>query len=185
LIRLAEEKDVSAAVLLSDAYFGKGYISRNFFKSCLSDPHRIFLVAEFESKVVGFGLSMILNTNEDLEASIYLDPRWLRQRLSSYLPVGLRKGTVVDELYRGRGFGAALIEQSNSILEKRGCKSLVTPVWKSTDYDKMASSLTAEGHFPIGEFREYWKEDSIKRGFQCEKCGHPCQCSMILYFKAL
>lgn len=185
MIRPGEEKDVATAVQLSDAYFGKGYISSSYFKSCLSDPHKVFLVAEEDKQVVGFALSRILTDIQELDSALYMDPRWLKQRLGSHLPIGLRKGTVVHEEYRGRGIGAQLIEQSNSILEKRGCRSLVTPVWKSTDYNRMSSSLEVEHHFPIGEFREYWKEDSKKRGFECEVCGTPCKCSMVLYFKPL
>lgn len=185
MIRPGEEKDVTTAVQLSDAYFGKRYISRNYFKSCLSDPSKVFLVAEQDNQVVGFALSRILNTSEELEAALFIDPKWLKQRLGSHLPIGLRKGTVVQMEYRGHGLGAGLIQQSNSILEKRGCRSLVTPVWKSTNYNKMTSSLKEEDHFPIGEFREYWKEDSKKRGYECNVCGNPCKCSMVLYFKPL
>ncbi|MDA8092831.1 MAG: GNAT family N-acetyltransferase [Betaproteobacteria bacterium] len=85
---------------------------------------------------------------------------------------------VVDAAYRRQGVGLLL---GRAALARHPDKAWLSVAWISGSEIPADRLLRRIGFAPSCRVREYWLEDSLKRGFTCPICGHPCRCDAMLY----
>lgn len=87
---------------------------------------------------------------------------------------------VVDSKWQRRGIGLSLGMES---LRKSPGKTWTSPAWISGSDIPADRLLRCLGFEPTHIAKEYWFEDSQKRGYECPICGNPCRCDAMIYRK--
>ncbi len=178
-------EDARAIAEISDIAFGSGYRSIQELQRLLDKPSGVSIIAREGQEVVGFANSLILTSLEEMEDEFKMDKTWIRSKLKPHLPLAIRKGTVVQENYQGKGIGKQLFTKTQQILSTRGCKAIVTPVWMNGSERGVKTLLESMGYFPVARFDNYWTEDAKEKEYDCPVCGSGCNCGMMLYIKLL
>ncbi len=148
-------------ISLIDINFGKGYSSAYFEKGELKSEY-VFLSNEDQSAYLIF--SEAKNSpypNIDTTNSYVLNL------------------AVVDKNVQGEGKGSALL---NVFFERYSSHDIYIPLWIYADSDKLMRFFIKNGAELLQSFNEYWKDDSLAKGYECLQCGAPpCLCRMDLY----
>ncbi|MDA8383565.1 MAG: GNAT family N-acetyltransferase [Betaproteobacteria bacterium] len=85
---------------------------------------------------------------------------------------------VVDAAYRRRGVGQLL---GLAALSRHPDQEWISAAWISGAEIPADRLLRRIGFAPSHRVRDYWLEDSLRRGFTCPLCGHPCRCDAMIY----
>ena len=165
---------------IAERQLGLGYITEDY----LSAPDKRGLCAILDGRVVAFCVTKILSG-----ASFAL----LYPRVADSLAIGTgsteRLGLVAsiatDPMYTGRGIASTLLSACLQYLDDEQISLTCAIGWKSgriAHIDGMARRL---GFEPIKEFPDFWREDSIAKGYGCPVCGDPpCRCSAVIYVRS-
>lgn len=94
----------------------------------------------------------------------------------------LVKTVVVAPEWRRRGIGTALLAEATHRLATAGADEVRCLAWvRRGGFVPAARLLVRAGFHPIRIIPEAWREDSLRRGYACPDCGHPCVCSAVEY----
>lgn len=75
-----------------------------------------------------------------------------------------------------------LVKDSIDEFKRREIKTVCSIAWKSKYRTNIGGILKRLGFEQILEIQNYWKEDSIEKGYSCPVCGGPpCKCSAVIY----
>ena len=154
-IRGLHTADVDEVLAIADSQLGEKYIT----KADLS-VGKVFVAEEDKlEKIVGFCIA-------------YTDSNDGR----SYV-----RTVAVNPAFSGRGIGTALVARAVEHLKNIGAKKILSPLWKHDDVINSDVIFRRNGFAPKYEIRDYWLEDSKKRGFSCPICGNECHCTCVMY----
>lgn len=156
LFRKAVFEDYYKVLSIADGQLGEGYL-RGVLK--LAADNFLWVAEIKESKeIIGFVFVIL----EDTKSII--------------------KSIAVQNDYQGRGVGTGLISVVlESIRDKVDQFEVVA--WERSDTHNIPLEvLLSRVGFEKSERRaEHWYEDSIRRGYQCPACGHPCKCDAVIF----
>ncbi len=97
--------------------------------------------------------------------------------LKSNIPV--IKTLCINTDFQKQGIGKLLLDKAIA-----NCASFTTIhyyAWKERIPEYFINTLNKKGFKLLETQPEYWKYDSIKRGYSCIKCGFPCLCTLDIY----
>jgi GNAT superfamily N-acetyltransferase len=148
-------------ISLIDINFGKGYSSAYFEKGELKSGY-VFLSNEEQSAYLIFS-----------EAK---DQSYLNIETTNAYVLNL---AVVDKSAQGQGKGSELLK---FFLQRYSSHDIYIPLWIYDHSDKLMHWFIKHGAELLQSFNEYWKQDSLEKGYECLQCGAPpCLCRMDLY----
>ncbi len=184
LSQIEEELIPQAMAILGEA-LGERYIDRESFNRYWrgSDDH-FGLLALHEKEVVGVRLAHRLSGPEvqQYEAILSRHKVFLNLRLHR---VGQLKSIAVKPGFRRHGVGTLLSRKALEELTTKGrCTAVIALVWESGSRESAGSLLEELGLKRKLRIEEFWKEDSIRKGYGCPQCGNPCRCAASFFFEA-
>lgn len=84
--------------------------------------------------------------------------------------------------YQGLGFGYLLVRSVVKYLDKRPHEEMLMAGWNAPDGVHIARIAHALHFVERATIPDYWRDDSLNKGYQCPACGNPpCRCSAVLY----
>lgn len=111
---------------------------------------------------------------------------------NGYLPtekpfrVGLFGTTAVDKEWRRKGIASAFYKRRFDFFREQECTACISLVWESGKEDSSKPLLSKLGFEELKSVKDYWKQDSIEKNYQCPNCGDPpCRCTATLMALAL
>lgn len=168
---------IGPALSLLHAGLGDGYVDEPSLVDC--QKNGIVLGARGNGGLVGILLARVLDQSSAREFETLLQNAGATRRLD-LTRLGILKSIVVAAPCRGRGIGAALSGAAIERLRQAGCSTLVTVSWASGE-SSSAGMFERLGFKQLARVAEFWKDDSIRRGYHCPRCGQPCTCAAIVY----
>jgi ribosomal protein S18 acetylase RimI-like enzyme len=93
-------------------------------------------------------------------------------------PVGCVQTLVVDPRYRRSGGGSVLAGRLLALLRADGYATNLLFAWASGSGSTADGIAKRLGFECLGTLEEYWREDSVERGYNCPVCGNPCLCDV-------
>ena len=184
-LRSLLEKDFSKIVAISEQQLGRDYLNVTDLEKSLSQPDIYFTrVIEHQSRgIMGFSLSKIMS-GSSIKEYIHLTENEYPKALMCAKNIGLLGIIAVENEFQGRGLGTALIKDTIKEFSKREINTIWSTAWRSSKGVNIGGILGKSGFQILKEIPDYWKEDSIKRGYHCPDCGPPpCKCSAVVYGK--
>lgn len=61
----------------------------------------------------------------------------------------------------------------------------MTPAWENGDNINIGSILKSLGYTESLTIPEYWLKESIESNYACPRCGSPCKCSAVIFYKVV
>lgn len=190
-IRAMTERDVSPVLALLGESLGKKYIQRSdllgYLKDSAEAPRAAYVaVADGESGIAGALLCKILEPDmlaEHLPKGRGADVLSMIRSLNFHR-IGLLQSVAVCAPQQGKGIGTSLIEKSLEWFRDNGATCILCIAWTDVAGCHIEGPVRRHGFTTCGDIAEFWKEDSIEKGYACPSCGNPCSCSARVMFKS-
>lgn len=165
---------------ISEKEMGKNFINEEYLNFFLDNPNAQGIVALVNDEVVGFSFFQWC-VKDELSKYIFVDQGWLKEIFKNVDLIGYRNLTAVKKEFQGRGIGSKLVDNSIEELKKRA-EVIANVVWKAPGSKNLGKALERHGLKRVKTIRGYWREDSLKRKYECAACGlPPCRCTAEIY----
>ncbi|MCJ8292344.1 MAG: GNAT family N-acetyltransferase [Crocinitomicaceae bacterium] len=179
-ITTLKEADFQDLLIIADNRFGSGYLTMGELQSYVANKTKIGFVAKTNQIISGFSLVQICDLNE-IMSLVLCEHEWFKEQFADKYPIGVIKTISVSEEFKNCGIGTALTEKSIKALEKAS-GALMSICWEHEKGTPFAKILEKFGMTLSRRISDYWKEDSLKKKYQCKYCGSPpCRCSVLVY----
>ena len=179
-IRKIKPLDIDDIYTISNTQLGDNYLSKKELTTCINNKNTIGIVALQNKCIVGFALGHFFNINA-ISDFIFEDQNWFINYLKNASTIAILKTFAVHENYSKKGVGGALVQNIAQLLTTKSDK-LIAVAWKQNQTRKNITILEKSGLIKQIEIKEYWKKDSIKKGYCCAICGNPpCMCNALIY----
>ena len=176
-IRKLRNADLPAVIDIADKQLGKAYIQEQDL--LINDVFAY--VAVTAKHITGFCTGRI-TTKAELYSVIPKLNKIDKNLISNGNRVGIIASMAVDPDYVGSGIGTSLMKHCINLLEDNGCQVILMTAWRSQDGVHINHIAEKFGFEKIIELSEFWKEDSLRHGYQCPCCGEPpCICTAVVY----
>lgn len=181
-----KEDNFPTVISISDEVLGKDYLTIDSLRKAIDDENHFAEAAVTDkNEIIGFYLGKIIDSHE-LQKSLHIPEEEFPNPLKYSNRIGLIQVVAVKSEYHNRGVGTALIEKCLSHFDRNKVTSMCTVGWRSLEGVNIEGIVKNQNFKRYKEFKDYWKEDSIKSGYICHDCGEPpCKCSAIIYLKFL
>lgn len=167
-------------LLISDKQIGKDFINEKYLGFFLNNPDAKGFVAVSDGNVVGFSF-FLWCAKEEISKYIFTEKAWLNDVFRNTGLIGYRSLLAVKKEFQNKGVGSRIIDFSMQELKKK-TNSIAGVVWKNHLTFNHGTHLQKHGLKSIRIVPFYWKEDSLKRNYECAVCGPPpCLCSAEIY----
>lgn len=174
-----EKRHVPAVLQIAEKQLGQAYIDTND----LLAPGNIAIRAYVDGKNIGFCTGKVIS-KQDAYAKVPQLAELNLKQLELVDTVGLVASVATDPKFTGRGVGSALVSHCIQELARRDIDVFMMTGWKSSRGVHIGSIAENHGFEKVLEVREFWKEDSVRHGYECPACGRPpCLCSAIVYIR--
>lgn len=184
LIRVMTDDDIPSVMALFDDALGEGYINPAELSEFGSKHgHTAFVATDLRGIVLGVATGLIDPNvggalygvpDDQVDAVLTLAPRVEAN------PVGVLKSVAVDRTARGRGVGHAVSLAVTSAL-RYTVPHIISIGWATESGCHIGPTLTRMGYTDHGQIENFWWEDSVKQGYSCPTCGHPCRCAARIF----
>jgi ribosomal protein S18 acetylase RimI-like enzyme len=171
---------VGPALSIAEKQLGDSYIQASDFL----DSRHISLCAICGGAVAGFIVAKE-PTVEDFRSLYPKIAEALGRQLAYTETIGFIASMATAPEFEKRGVAHALLQAGLARLEKAGQPLICTIGWKGKGTVAHIDGLVRKAGFQaVHEFADYWKEDSLKKGYKCPVCGDPpCHCSAVLFVR--
>jgi ribosomal protein S18 acetylase RimI-like enzyme len=182
----AEKEHITQIVAIGNKELGEGFLNYQEVMDMTLDTNAyICKVALSKNKVLGFCLCKIV-PQDDLCNYLRVSNADLPKYINCADKIGVIKTIAVCDSFQGRGIGYALTFAGYNELSKRDIQAICSIAWTNDGVTNAKGVLSAVGLRPHNEIKSFWGNDSLEHGYNCPACGAPpCECSAILYFKAI
>lgn len=179
-IRPFTQADFTDIISIANKRFGDDYLSLNELHAYLNNNNKIGIVAFVNNEIVGFALAQICNFDELMKLVLY-DQDWFKEEFLDNQTIGILKTIAVDNNFSNQGIGTALTKYRMEILNKK-CNIILAISWEH-EQDVFNSKLLEKFGLSLKrKIENYWREDSLQKGYNCEICGAPpCRCTALTY----
>lgn len=171
IIELISEKYIDDVINISNLQFGKGYLHRDG----LLKNDQIVLIARKGDVVLGFGLAQTWSTPDSGPEDIH--DMFRQDKVGVLKTVGVKPGYELEGI--GTALFTAIVEQLKSI----GVYQFYLEAWYDGYSVRVEKIVHQLGFKQLKVVPEFWYDDSLRRGYQCAICGHPCRCTAVLYYR--
>lgn len=168
------QNDTSTVQTLADDALGTGYldvVSRSIAEH--------LFVAEKAGRTIGFAV-----VYDDYAKTIYAQR--LRGRpdtcpIPDEARVSVLSAIALHADYRGQGIGYRLLRHAIHLYPSY---PMFTLAWKpKSRAPYLERVLHRSGFARIAHYPDFWRDDSVRRGYICPVCWTPCSCDMQLYLR--
>ena len=183
VIGSAYPEDVGDIQRIADARLGPGYISA---ANLLADPRQTVFAAWRGHRLAGF-LSASLSSLADIQRDMPALGALLAGQPESSGPIGFLHAVAVDKAHEKQGIGTELIAYAiDTFFLPNKASMAITTAWSDNQGVHVGGPLHRNGFRKIGYLADYWREDSLARGYECPTCGKPpCRCTASIFAKSL
>ena len=173
--------DLADIQRIADSRLGPAYLSSSDFL----DKGWVTYSAYKGSRVVGFLCASLLplavfqhrhsSLASLLDASLLTDP------------IGVMHVAAVDRPYEKQGIGTALIAHGfDALFNVNHPLTVVTAAWADNQGVHIGGPLNRSLFRQIGYLPDYWRADSLARGYECPTCGKPpCHCTASVFVRTV
>lgn len=173
--RPATDQDVPAATELVNCY-----LARRSEQTVADYLQRGYVVlAELGNRMAGVAIAAL---PENFPASDYATALPAAETAK---PVGVLELAAVHEDHRRIGIATRLVELRCQWLRAAGAASAVCSAWVYPDGTVPAAGpLLANRFRHVHDVEQFWRAESIREGYDCQRCGNPCSCPAAIYLRA-
>jgi ribosomal protein S18 acetylase RimI-like enzyme len=173
----------AAALVLLRAGLGAGYIvDQEIVDLQTGKMNGTVLGAFVNGELVGVLLGRMLEEETAAEYEALAKRAGATAALAVHR-LGLLQSVAVKPGCRGQGIGTELSRALLDQLKRAGATAVLAVSWESGTRDSSAGMLEAVGFRRVARVEDFWREDSVRMGYTCPRCGKPCRCAGILYLK--
>lgn len=182
LLKTTDEQYFEDLINISDLQLGAGFMKMEDLQKMLHHHHVKIHIKIIDNQVVGYKINLGMTKKELRE--------WLpnyQDEILSLFPgdrmINWHKTTAVHPDFVSKRVGTELFSYA---LKNPPAKSLywLSVAWAPGGIAHVGKLMAKHNFVCAFEAKEYWKEDSLKLGYQCEECGDPpCTCSALIYYK--
>lgn len=138
------------------------------------------VLAEQNGQLVGVGIAKVLSDAPQSEYARYVPT------VTALPAVGVLELAAVEPDCRRLGVGTELVARRLEWLRDVGASSAVCAALIYPDGSVPAAGpLTANGFVHVADIGQFWLNESIREGYDCARCGNPCNCAASLFVTAL
>ncbi len=163
---------LDALLFISNNLFGEDYYTPEDFRKL--NKESILRVATLNGEVVGYFVFKILKEN----TVGYLDV----QSTSKFLEV---KTIAVHPAHQGKGLGTFIFNNTTNIAKEFNVENCYCVAWQRNGKVAMHNIHINAGFQVVKNISNYWRLDSIQKGYDCPECGNPCVCNAVIYHKRI
>lgn len=169
---------------IADQCIGSNYLTEEELLEYVEASNILVITSDLAHTITGFSIVCQLNTSSVLDR-LFLSQHTIEERFDLDKKVGFRKITAVHPDHQGKGIAGRLFEQGEHFLQQE-CSSAFSICW--TPYPgkgrPIEQLLKKNGYQSWVEIPQYWKEDSLKKKYDCPVCGQPpCLCAATIFDK--
>jgi len=173
------QKTLPSCLAIAGSQLGEGYLlERN-----LLGPDVYSVCGLVNKDVVGFATGSILNRR----CLASLHPKVVKATSDGFPrdhSIGVVASVAVRQDCQRRGIGTALVRKIIQYFDDQNITQAILLGWMAPDGVPIAGIARAMGFAEKAVIPEYWRDDSLSRGYLCPVCGHPpCRCSAALYVR--
>jgi ribosomal protein S18 acetylase RimI-like enzyme len=180
-----EDESRAAALLLLSTTLGAHYIAEQEIADLQAGKmHGMALGAFLDNELVGVLLGRMLEKETAAEYEAQAKEGGATAGLAGQR-LGLLQSVAVKPGCRGQGIGTGLSRALLDHLKRAGANAVLAVSWESGTRDSSAGMLEAVGFQRVARVAEFWKGDSLRRGYTCPRCGNPCRCAGVLYLRSM
>lgn len=175
------DHDLPQVMALSAQTLGDGYLAgQRPYASALAQ-----LTAKRDGRVLGFSLGYLA------EKRRYKDV--LKQQVSCTPPLlssadgrgslGVIQTVGVARDCQRQGLGTRLVSETTNALLGLEASAIIVIAWKARGVVALDAVLARNRYAPLLSLPRFWHQESLRMGYQCPVCGHPCRCDAVLYLR--
>lgn len=180
-IKVLKKEHKTAVKKILDSQFGQDYISWIELDYFLT-PKALGFVAIYQDQILGVSLVKLGNA-KSLSNELLKGQDWFLSYFDSKLTLALRQHLAVKSNWQGKGVGSFLLREGMAKLEEK-TDTIISVVWQESAGKTLGGLLRKANFFPVKNIKNYWKEDSLIKQYQCPLCPIlPCQCSATIFVK--
>lgn len=136
---------------------------------------------KFDSRVVGFCLGAVFSIPELLDY-LHIGENELPKAIAHSERIGLVRTIAVQDEFESQGIGTKLVGDCIDECLSRDATALCAVGWKEDGRVNIGGIMNHFGFQKAAEYEEYWYDESVEKGYWCERCGDPpCTCSGVLF----
>lgn len=170
---------IDAVIELSESVFGKGYLMEKELEEWIKGEEAFCIIYEINNELTAFGIFLKQNAlNEAIENNFSAG-----QAKKGKFLIGQIKSIAVKAKFRRQGIANKLIKKGLDYLSQDCSRGLVI-CWEHPEITPITKILVNEGFSFEADFKNYWNQESILKGYQCAECGNPCTCTALIYTKS-
>jgi len=174
-VRLMQNKEVSLIKKLADESFGKDYITIKSIISHLNSTNKFAFCLFDNQKFIGF-LFLKTYSNDTIQNYFLTQKEWFTNYFKSTKVIAVVTQIALTKEHRLLGLSKLLFNSSIDFIKPK-CNTIISICWVKDEMNNMKFLLLNNGFKNIKTLSNYWLQDSIEKGYQCEICGTPpCQC---------
>lgn len=172
-------KDIDGVITLSNLLLGKDYLTPSLLQEYLANDNKIAFVVKAENQIIGFLLIQICDPKEVTSLAL-TEKEWFSNLFNNY-PLGVIKTIAIHPNYKQQGIGTALTKKGVEKLTK-SCEKIISICWNQKEATSFNFVLEKCGLQNLKEIKNFWKNDSLTKEYNCPICGDPpCVCSAFIY----
>lgn len=184
---------LDAAVSLSNQELGSDYTTLQDLQKMVAYPDTCVQLAVSENNaVVGLAvgewyssISECLGYSTPAEIHSTLLDQIADRNVEATEPVGYVRTVVVSPEFQKRGIASSLVMQTLNWFAGKALSRALCVAWTDTAGCHIASTMKRTGFDSLGNFPNFYLEESTRMGYDCTTCGNPCVCSAEVFFQAV
>lgn len=184
---------LNAAVSLSNQELGSDYTTLQDLQKMVAYPDTcVQLAISEDNRVIGLAvgecyssISECLGYATPAEIHSTLVHQIAERYVAATEPVGYVRTVVVSPEFQKRGIASALVMQTLNWFAGYRLSRALCVGWTDTDGCHIASTMKRTGFESLGNFPNFYLEESTRMGYDCTTCGNPCVCSAEVFFQAV
>lgn len=163
---------------------GERFINDHQVSFFLENSKAKAIVAIVDNTISGF-LFYQWCTVEEIKNYLLTEPHWISAQFGACDNIGYINLVAVKKESQNKSIGKKLIQQAITELKKVS-PVITSVVWKTDNPKHLGIILEKHGLKPILTVKDYWRTDSINKGYSCAVCGKPpCTCTAVIYSNIL
>ena len=171
---LMQNTDVSFVKELADESFGLNYITNEDILSYLNSKNQLAFCLYNKQEFVGFIFIKKFN-NSNIHNYFLIEKKWFKDYFKSLNNIAVITQIALIKKHRQEGLSSILFSSSINYF-KNTCDSIISICWVKDMVNPMKFLLQNNQFINLKTLNQYWLNDSIEKGYQCEICGTPCKC---------
>ena len=167
--------DVGFVKKLADESFGLNYITTEDISAYLTSKNNHAFCLFNKQKFIGFIFFKIFE-NPTIQDYFLIEKNWFNDYFKASKTLAVITQIALNKKDRKQGLSNLLFNYSIDYVKDK-CDGVISICWIKDIENPMQFLLQNNGFYNIKTLKNYWLKDSIEKGYQCDICGNPCNCT--------